>query len=1315
MAFLNHMVKRFFVIFFLLFASAGAADPTFWTTVRDGAIVIAFRFSTYSLDSTSRESNNHYQLIIDGLGLQSVSDYLSLPFFHFSSAVPAEHHQYTIQIVPTEQIRLLLPVPADTSLSPVQITGNDHVFGISTMEWNFYPAVVQRGDPYITLTIAGEIRLRPVGFSLNTPLKAIPAAMNRLDLMKNRIHNLDAFHLQPDFSVFEKVSRISYDFTQGIWVKLRYQNEGLYKISMQELKSVLPSVPETPFGEVRLFSYQGEDLPVTTTQYPEGLKEIVWFPEDNNNNGIWDNNEYIYFYARPGNHFRFDGNDFEFQEYYFDNNFYIFLNIGSQTGITRDTVRTSTGGNVVVRTSTPVLFHYERNLNNVLSGGLEWYDHRFNGTSDQKSLTFTLPLTPLSGSEATVELAFRGGTGSFWSERIFATYNFSVALNSNTIASDISFSRNANYVRKVSINGDLLKKENNSLVFTYTANTSSAYAYFDYLEIRYEAGLNYEGKVLTVITPFEAGVYRFSVSGAGGSAGEYTGMDVTDPFAVRWIPLRKEGETLIWDAETENMQPRIFMICKKTDIPSVDRISPILPHSNLRDANYSHDLIIITPPEFEPVASKVKTLYETHLLNPLRTFIATTDQIYLEFSSGSVHPLAFRNFIRHVVLNGSVIPSYVLLLGNGHFDYKGILYPTPNFIPPYEKDTNYELTTKPLDILLTDIDRSTASLSSVVPDIPIGRIPAESVEDAEAYLEKLQHYESISPENLSENTWRTRVLLVADDEVSTFDKNEYYHLGYSEAMIQEGRIPTYLDILKLYLADYPLAPGGLGRAKPQATDALIDYINNGTMLINYFGHGSPTTWAHETVFVIDRDRDRIQNGFRLPIIVAGTCDFGTFDQPNHPSASVQLLNMRGRGAIGVISASRPSFAFGNRDLVSNLFSRFFTSNRISGTNTLGNAFTRTMAVLNGNDNSQNYNILGIPMLSPIRETLPVRIDSLSADTLKALSEITFYATVVDSSLVPVNDFHGKCYVLLRDASSDTLYSGPYPYQHSGPAIFKGIYQINGGKIQGKFIIPKSIRYKNEASGKLMLFAVDENNRTAIGIKDQLVINGSLQGVVDTKGPEISMEFPENPNFISGDILPPGATIVIKLSDPFGINTTGESGHEIMLIIDDKQLIDITEFFLYNENSYQEGIIRYALPSLSQGRHSLKIRAWDNVNNVSEMQINFEVVSGFNGENTLQLLHVVNYPNPMQKETWFTFSLLNPEPMAIVTIRIYTLTGRKIRELRETLSSPQGFQKIYWDGYDEDGNRPANGVYLYKISIDNGVKKAEKREKLVILN
>lgn len=81
----------------------------------------------------------------------------------------------------------------------------------------------------------------------------------------------------------------------------------------------------------------------------------------------------------------------------------------------------------------------------------------------------------------------------------------------------------------------------------------------------------------------------------------------------------------------------------------------------------------------------------------------------------------------------------------------------------------------------------------------------------------------------------------------------------------------------------------------------------------------------------------------------------------------------------------------------------------------------------------------------------------------------------------------------------------------------------------------------------------------------------------------------------------------------------------------------------------------------------------------------------------------NYPNPFNPETWIPFKLSKD---ADVTVRIYDLTGRPVKELNlENLSAGYYTSRhtaIYWNGRNEQGERVASGVYIYQLQSGNEV-------------
>lgn len=104
---------------------------------------------------------------------------------------------------------------------------------------------------------------------------------------------------------------------------------------------------------------------------------------------------------------------------------------------------------------------------------------------------------------------------------------------------------------------------------------------------------------------------------------------------------------------------------------------------------------------------------------------------------------------------------------------------------------------------------------------------------------------------------------------------------------------------------------------------------------------------------------------------------------------------------------------------------------------------------------------------------------------------------------------------------------------------------------------------------------------------------------------------------------------------------------------------------------------------------------------------------FSVMNEAKVLNVYNFPNPFQNETYFTFKLTQiPDEFKII---IYTVAGRKIREMIIPSSQMKyDFNKIHWDGRDEDGDLVASGVYLYRLVMKRGDKVERVTEKLAIV-
>jgi hypothetical protein len=120
------------------------------------------------------------------------------------------------------------------------------------------------------------------------------------------------------------------------------------------------------------------------------------------------------------------------------------------------------------------------------------------------------------------------------------------------------------------------------------------------------------------------------------------------------------------------------------------------------------------------------------------------------------------------------------------------------------------------------------------------------------------------------------------------------------------------------------------------------------------------------------------------------------------------------------------------------------------------------------------------------------------------------------------------------------------------------------------------------------------------------------------------------------------------------------------------------------------------PELPDGLHFLSVLGKDASGNVTDSipwQVRFYV-------STAQRIdQIIPWPSPTTGPMDFTFRCSGADAPVSGEIRIYTLAGRLIRRI---LTGPGdlriGFNRVAWDGRDEDGDAIANGVYFYKLIV-----------------
>jgi len=1087
---------------------------------------------------------------------------------------------------------------------------------------------------------------------------------------------------------------------EGIWYKINVNEEGIYILDKKYFSDKNIDLSGIDPRTIKIYNNGGRELPQDiNVPRQEGLIEnsIYVFGEED---GRFDDNDFIIFYGIPT--FGWDYSNSEPAHYihhYQNENIYWLTFDGKQKG-KRLSERKSISG---VSSNKPENFKWrvfvENELNKIYESGINWYGAEFRN-GDSKEVKVKL-LSYVENMPIKYKIALKGGSAG--------RHNFTIFEKDVKIA-DMSFYSFDESVLTKEINLNITNDET-QLIFKYDGSLPVGRAFIDWIEVEYTKMFKADDNVLFFESPTGNGEY--TITGFAGN--DFWIFDISNPVNVKRITdFTVQSNKISFGDTTASPERRIFAVLEKSKFKKPANIIKD-ENSDIRVRDREVDFIIITYDDFYNEAMALRDWRESN--NGLKTELVKISNIYDEFSGGLMDAVAIRDFLRFAYLNwrdgNGNPPGYALLFGDGSYDFKNVINKEKsNFIPPFEIDNDNELYTRCTDDWYVYIEGNDRLM-----DMTIGRLPVSSKSEALSMVNKLINYEK-EPEF---GFWRNTITFVADDELTPGDNTQRIHTDQSEEIANAKYIPGILNERKIYLMDYPGEKSITSSEiiKPRAEKEFVEQINQGSSIISYIGHGSYKVLAQEKVLSIVDDLPLIENGKRLFFFYPATCAFGRYDFPEIRTFTEELLFKENSGAIGILTSAREAFASQNFNLAQafyqNLFENFHN-------NRLGDVVVTAKGVVAGNYiNNEKFHLFCDPTL---RLNLPkYNTTSLvvKPDSMKALASINVNGKVLKNG-EKWDDYEGKISMMSYDSEQKKTYimenGESVPYVLPGVPIFRGTSAIlkgNNGEFNLKFIVPKDITYGG-TNGRISVYFFNESVDGA-GFLENIFVGGTADVQNDFKGPDIKIGF-EEINFVSGDFIPENPILNVTMSDENGINITGEPGHRIEFVLDEnvKNNVDLTKLFVYNESSYTEGVVKYPFGNISKGKHTLKVKAWDNFNNSSEEFAEFTIYS----EKEYSISKVFNYPNPFSEDTRFTFEINQPvNSVSDITIKIFTVSGRLIKEIENIrIEKPGLYVSEAWNGRDEDGNKIANGVYFFKViakaHIDDVQKTAESIEKIVIM-
>jgi hypothetical protein len=371
------------------------------------------------------------------------------------------------------------------------------------------------------------------------------------------------------------------------------------------------------------------------------------------------------------------------------------------------------------------------------------------------------------------------------------------------------------------------------------------------------------------------------------------------------------------------------------------------------------EYLIITDDNFydpsDPDDSPVQIFAEHKIEKGLTVKIVTLSEIGSSPSSDDI-----RSYIQNAYNNWTQPPVYLLLIGDG------------GQIPVSEVNGI------PTDLYYGAVDSS----NDFLPDILVGRFPSATLAELTIIVDKSVDYE----EDESIEDWKNRILTAAyfqdNDDNGIGDRgyletaeeaNEYLNsIGYNSRAVyttNSTNPTTYYngETISEYLKFTEAT---------QATQDIIDIINEGVLIAAHRDHGSVFGWAYPNFNI--NHISSLSNTNKLPMIFAVNCSSGRYHDTD--GFGEQLVEYDGGGAIGYVGASVGSPTQRNHKLYAGLFDALFEDYRANfsttgiASNKMGMTMLHGKMFLYSTDGAgaqsvfEMYNLQGDPELDIRRQS-----------------------------------------------------------------------------------------------------------------------------------------------------------------------------------------------------------------------------------------------------------------------------------------------------------------------------------------------------------
>lgn len=1127
----------------------------------------------------------------------------------------------------------------------------------------------------------------------------------------------------------------------GEWRRFYVEKSGVYKLSKSFLNSIGVNTNNIDPRNIKLYGNGGRMIPYANAEpYPIDIQENA-IRVVGENDGVFNNEDYILFYAEGPLGFQAESNTNI--NCYTDKTYY-YINVSPDQGKRVQPFIQPTGSvDLEINDFQDYQFH-EKDEYSLVQVGRRWFGDKFDIETNK---TFEFEFPDIISSKP-VKFNIYVASDSSQPSSMEVNVNGNLVSNLNLLgATEPNLATEAFYSGDITVSSPTIAV---NLNYNNGGNPSIT-GYLDYISLEATRALNFVGEQFVFKndeTANTTGIGKYNLTNTTQVSEIW---DVTDIYNVTTTVNTDASNTMSFTANLGTLKKYAIVTPQDYYLPKQDA-NTLVANQDIKGTIFLNaqgnfqdiDYIIVTPNYLLSHAERLAQINRNQY--NLNVKVVTLEQIYAEFSTGNQDIGAIRNMVKYVYNNASTAENrikYLCLFGDTTVDYKNRLPNNNNIVPSWHALGSFSLTSSFISddfYGMMDSNEGTMAVSDKL-DIAVGRILTDTPQKTKTLVDKIERYYSKE----AYGSWRNNFVALSDDVDEDWERD--LQETTDDVANEIAAAKPFLNPIKIHCDAFVQESTAGGDRYPKATEALLNAMENGALVVNFFGHGGEDFLTHERIYV-SNDAQQLHNNCKLTCFITVTCEFTKFDNPNRVTAGELTYWNPDGGAISLLTTTRQIFV--SVGVKFNDILKEFLFSFSNDDNYQDHEYPSMAEALRLTKNHQFISIdsqrrlvffIGDPAMKLAFAQPNIRLTKINdvpieqeTDTLKALSYVKLSGEVTDLTGNLLSNYNGILSTTIYDkeierrtlANDGTREAGQVIYldfKTLGEIIFRGQATVTNGQFEIDFVVPRDISIP-VGFGKASFYAQKENplqDQSGAAINTIKIGGINYDAPEDNTGPIVNL-FMNDESFVSGGITNESPTLLAKLEDENGINTASGIGHDIVAILDGDETNPyiLNDYYQTELDNYKKGVVTFPFRDLEPGLHTLSLKAWDVYNNSVTQEIQFVV---YNENEHLIVNNVLNYPNPFVSYTEFWFNHNSSEPLDIM-VQIFTVSGKLVRTLHGQANASECCggatsalsRDVTWDGRDDFGDKIGKGVYVYKLTVQSNSinKKVEKIEKLVIL-